>query len=434
MSNKLDDGLVEKLWDIFSSMKVGLILLGLVALVSGIGTFIPQEFVDPEGAQAVGEIWKTLGFTSIYYSTWLRLLLGLLCINLMVCSIKRFGAIYKLTFSPEPPKGSSDIPRKINAIIIGNDGESLRQKTQGILKKKGFHMAQLEKEGQWNFIAQKRVMGNWGSFITHISFIILILGALIGFLSGFKGYMMAAEGSEVPIQEINISKGQIKQNFIVKINSAEDRTLPNGERDNWYTNLSIIESGAEVRRDTISVNHPLTYKGITFYQSSYAPGAAFTVDMNGEKYPIILRSKGGDFFKVPGTDLYLFLAAIKSDPQEPVISYQVLGGSSQVKKGKLALGQSENIQDAYMLTFDKTIGFTGLQVKADPGVWVVWFGCGLLMIGLVLAFYWRPLRLAGSLDLHTEPILILGAHSGKFDTGIKKEFDQVVDEIKGLKS
>lgn len=52
MSNK-SDGIVDRLWDVFSSMKLGLVLLGLIALAAGIGTLIPQESADPKGAQAV---------------------------------------------------------------------------------------------------------------------------------------------------------------------------------------------------------------------------------------------------------------------------------------------------------------------------------------------------------------------------------------------
>jgi len=428
MSNKSDE-LGEKLLEIFCSMKLGLVLLGIIALVSGIGTLIPQQSMDPNGAQAVAEIWRNLGFTSVYSSPWFHLLLGLLCINLLVCSVQRFKRFYKLTFAPEPPKESSNIPKKINAVISGSDGEALRQKTQESLKKKGFRITQLEKEGKWNFIAQKHGMGNWGPFTIHIAFVILVLGALTGSLSGFSGYIMADAGREVSIRDISIEKGQVKENFMLKINSVEDRILPNGERDNWYTNLSIIESGEEVQRDTISVNHPLTYKGMTFYQTSYVPGAEFTVDMMGKKFPVTLQSRGGNYFNAPGTNLYLVLAEIKGDPQKPVIFYQVFDESSQVKMGQLTPGQSENIQDTYTVTFDKTIGFTGLQVKSDPGVGVVWLGCGLLMIGLILAFYWRPVRISGSLDL-TEPILTLGAYSGKYNMGIKKEFDKVVDELK----
>jgi cytochrome c biogenesis protein len=31
--------------------------------------------------------------------------------------------------------------------------------------------------------------------------------------------------------------------------------------------------------------------------------------------------------------------------------------------------------------------YTGLQVKYDPGVWLVWAGCTLMVIGFIIAFY-----------------------------------------------
>ncbi len=432
MSGK-SDGLVEKIWDIFSSMKTGLGLLGIVALVSAIGTVIPQEAVDPEGAQVVSGFWKALGFTNLYSSVWFQLLVGLLCINLVVCSVHRFGGIYKLTFKPNVPKAAGNIPSKIQAKVSGNDGEELKQGVQKVLKSKGFKLISLEQDGQWSFIAQKRRWGNWGSFITHIAFIVLILGALIGSLTGFKGYLMAGEGDTVPIRTIDVSKGKVNENFSVKVNSVEDKILANGERDNWYSDLSIIDGGKEVDRQTISVNHPLSYKGVTFYQSSYAPGAMFTVDLKGQKIPVVLQSRGGNYFQAPGTDLFLVLAAMKSDPKEPVILYQVFKGNGQqpIKMGQLTPGQSENIENTYTLTFDKTSGFTGLQVKKDPGVVIVWLGCGLLMLGLLLSFYWRPITLTGILEKQKEAVLTLGALSGKLNLGTKDEFERIIDELKG---
>jgi cytochrome c biogenesis protein len=429
MSNK-SDGSVKEFWNVFNSMKLGLVLLGLVALVAGIGTLIPQESMDPKAAQAVADIWKNLGFTDIYYSSWFLFLLGLLCTNLIVCNVQRFKKYYKLTFALKPPQESSNVPQKINTIINHNNAEILKKKAEENLKKRGFHIIQVEEDNKWSFIAQKHALGNWGSFLTHLAFILLVLGSLIGSLLGFKGYLLAAEGSVIPIQEIYIHKGQVKENFSVKINSVEDRILPNGERDNWYTDLSILESDQEVQHNTISVNHPLIYKGITFYQSSYIPGAVFTIEMNGMKYPISLQSGGGNYYKAPGTNLYFVLAAIDSASQNPVILYQVFDQFQEVKRGELALGQSENIQDSYTIIFDKPTAFTGLHVKADPGVGVVWLGCGLLMLGLLLSFYWRPLRIAGVLDSNKEPVLTLGAYSGRFNMEIIKEFDQLVDDLR----
>lgn len=430
--NEKSDGFVEKIWDIFSSMKTGLVLLGIVALVSAIGTLIPQEALDPEGAQAVSGIWKALGFTNLYASVWFQLLVGLLCINLIVCSVQRFDGIYKLTFNPKPPQSSGNVPTKIQAKVSGNDGDVLKQGVQEILKDKGFRVVKTEHERAWSFVAQKRRWGNWGSFITHVAFVILILGALIGSLTGFKGYLMAGEGDTVPIQSIDISKGKVNENFSVKVNSVEDRILGNGERDNWYSDLSILEAGKEVARQTISVNHPLSFKGVTFYQSSYAPGAMFTVDLKGQKIPVVLQSRGGNYFQAPGTDLFLVLAAMKMDPQEPVILYQVFKGNGQqppVKMGQLTPGQSENVEDTYTLTFEKTSGFTGLQVKKDPGVSIVWLGCGLLMLGLLMSFYWRPVTFSGIVEKDKESVLTIGALSGKLNLGIKEELEKILDEL-----
>lgn len=428
MTNK-SDGLVDRLWHIFSSMKLGLILLGLVALVSGMGTLIPQQSLNPQEVQAVAEVWKVLGFTAIYSSPLFLFLLGLLCINLIVCSVQRCKGIYKLTFVISPPRVKSHIPQKTNAEITGSNGDTLRQRILEVFSKRGFKITQLESENQWSFVAQKHRMGHWGSFITHISFVILLLGALTGSLTGFKGYLIAGEGSMIPIQEIYISQGQVKEDFIVKVNSVEDRILPNGERDNWYTDLSIIESGQEVLRDTLFVNHPLTYKGITFYQANYTPGAVVTVTMDGEEFPVKLQARGGNYFNVPGTNLFLILASIANNGQEPIMYYQVFNQFAELSRSQLTLGKSEIIQDTYTMTFDKVTGFTGLQVKSDPGLWIVWLGCAFLMIGLFLSFYWRPVRIAGILDFTARPLLTLGAYSGKLSMGINNEFEQIVSEL-----
>lgn len=432
MSNS-SEGYVEKLWDIFSSMKTGLVLLGIVALASGVGTLIPQEALDPERAQAVSEIWRALGFTHLYSSIWFQLLLGLLCINLIVCSVQRFGGIYRQTFKPITPKNPGNTPSKIQAKLSSQDGETLRSDLQKLLQNKGFRVISNEQDGKWSFVAQKRRWGNWGSIITHLAFVILIVGALLGSLIGFKGFLMVSVGNTVPIQLINVSKGKVIEDFSVKINSAEDKILQSGERDNWYTDLSIIESGKEVARQTISVNHPFSFKGVTFYQSSFAPGAKFTVDLKGQKIPVVLQSRGGNYFQAPGTDLLLIMAVMKADPKEPVIQYQVFKGNTQqpLKMGQLTLGQSENIDNTFTLTFDELANFTGMQVNKDPGVIVVWIGCGLLMLGLILSFYWRSITLSGILEKQGESVLILGAQTGKVSVGIKEEFNRIVSELKG---
>jgi cytochrome c biogenesis protein len=321
------------------------------------------------------------------------------------------------------------IPQKIQAKITGSEKE-LQDAVTDVLKHKGYHLTTNDQEKPWSFIAQKHKWGNWGSLITHIAFIVLISGA-VGSLTGFKGFFMAGEGETLSIQDIKVSKGSISENYSVKINSTEDRVLANGDRDNWYTDMSIIESGQEVARQTLSVNHPFSYKGVTFYQSSFAQGGKFTVDVNGQKTPFVLQNQGGNYFEAPGTDLYFILAAMKADPKAPVVLYQVYQGysSQPIAMGQMNLGQSDKINDTVSLTFDGLSNYTGLQVKKDPGVNLVWLGCALLMFGLVLSFYWRPYTVSGILETKKETSLLLGAVSGKIAVGTQEEMKQIAAEV-----
>ncbi|SPF55561.1 ResB-like family protein [Candidatus Desulfosporosinus infrequens] len=429
-------GLIDRLWSTFSSMKLGLALLGIIAFVAGIGTIIPQSEQDPEKAKAVGQLWQTMGFTHLYNTVGFRLLLGFLCINLIVCTIQRLRGIYHRTFNLTPPLSLARVPQK-NRMELQGELEPLREAIQEVVKQKGYRFTHIGQTDSWSFIAVKHRLGNWGSLITHLSFVVLVIGALLGSVLGFKGYLMEGAGSTIPIQAIQLSKGAVSETFSVRINSAEDRMLPNGERDNWYTNLSILENGQEVARKTLSVNHPFVYEGITFYQASFSKGAHFSVDMNGQIIPVVLQDQGQSYFQAPGTDLYLVTTIDpSSSAQKPDVLYQVYqgNGADPIQSGKLTSLQTVDVQGKYKLTLDGLVGFSGLQVKKDPGVAVIWLGCAMLIGGLLLAFYWQPVVLSGIFQAENgrQGTLTVGALSGKVTVSTREALEQFVNSVTKL--
>ena len=423
--------LSERVWETFSSMKLGLALLGIIALVSAIGTVIPQE-ANLEKAQAVGGLSNALGLTHIYTTVGFRFLLGLLCINLIVCSTHRLNSIYTRTFKLKPPSKLAQLPQK-NRLVVKGELTSLKESVQEVMIQKGFRFTLSDQPNHWSFIAMKRRLGNWGSLITHLSFVVLVLGALLGSLFGFKGYFMEGAGTTIPMNAIEVSKGAVSETFSVRINSAEDRLLPNGERDNWYTDMSILENGKETERKTISVNHPLEYNGVTFYQASFDDGAVFTAEMKGQKSPVVLRNQGGSYYQAPGTDLYLVINLAKNSSQQQGVLFQVYKGTGAdpIQSGQLMTGETVDVQGAYRLTFDGLAGFSGLQVKKDPGVAVIWLGCGLLLIGLLLAFYWQPLVITGIVQSENEKhgTLTVGALAGKMPDSTREALEQFVSSV-----
>ncbi len=86
----------EKVWKFFSSVKLAVVLLIILAIVSVIGTVIqqnesPEKYLQ-EYSQATVQLFEMLGFFDMYHTWWFVILLFLLTANLTVCTLERLPA------------------------------------------------------------------------------------------------------------------------------------------------------------------------------------------------------------------------------------------------------------------------------------------------------------------------------------------------------
>ncbi len=82
------------LWQFLSSVKLAVVVLFLVAVSCVLGTFIlqgrtPQEYVARYG-DGWGNFLQTVQFTKVFSAIWFYILLSMLCLNLLVCALKRW--------------------------------------------------------------------------------------------------------------------------------------------------------------------------------------------------------------------------------------------------------------------------------------------------------------------------------------------------------
>jgi len=184
----------------------------------------------------------------------------------------------------------------------------------------------------------------------------------------------------------------------------------------YLSNLVVLENDNEVVKKTIQVNDPLKFKGISFYQSSYG----FIPPKPGEskaELEIIPKGNGSEGFRVlvaegetreiPGTGHRVHLVSFvpdfsldkenriisKSDqPNNPAVQVNIFQNGNLSFKGWSFLkypdfhGSKDDAYRVKLLNYSGGRPYTGLQVVKDPGVWVVWTGFGLLIIGLCFAF------------------------------------------------
>ena len=95
--------MLDTLWDIFASVKLTVVILALLAATSVLGTFIPQKADPSFYIRAYGEfayrLMQVFDILDMYYSWWFQTLIGILAINITVCTIKRWPAIWKIVSS-----------------------------------------------------------------------------------------------------------------------------------------------------------------------------------------------------------------------------------------------------------------------------------------------------------------------------------------------
>lgn len=443
-STQTSSGLWEEVWAFFASMKVGLVLLLVLAFATGLGTIIPQN-VNPEWyIQTYGQGFATilyyLGLLNVYHSPWFVGLLGLLSLNLLVCSINRWNGLVRETRIPAEPLSEDALPRmKVarTAKIKGSEAE-IREKIQGLLRRRHYRTATLEKGTTRMLYADKGRFGVFGSLITHVSIVLILLGGLYGALRGYSTTVAVNEGDSFTIP---------RTNFQVRVDDFTVKYRPDFRPQQYYSTLTVSENGQETKHKTIYVNSPLVYKGYKFYQSFYG----WTVDLQatGNGGTTSYSFKNPEIYQIPGTGwavkMYAFIPdydpqistmntrfqSLTPLPKNPRVAYILLQNGVPVDVQAAEFNKPITTPDNQTtFTFTGFREYTGLQVRQDPGLPLVYAGCILMIVGLFLSFYILPRRMWVATKSQGDSTLVtLGGNGRKNNLGFEAEVEALFQDI-----
>jgi cytochrome c biogenesis protein len=172
----------------------------------------------------------------------------------------------------------------------------------------------------------------------------------------------------------------------------------------FSSDLVILENGQEVQKKTIVVNDPLTHKGLTFYQSSYGPAGdpqfRFRVRERATGQTVEVTARQGEHVPLPnGYSFAVSNFAENYDRFGPAVQMHVNtpdgrhGNPFIVLKSYPDFDAQRGGEHIFSLLDYQQRFYTGLQVAKDPGVWVVWLGCFLMVAGSCGAFFLSHRRL-----------------------------------------
>lgn len=449
--NSTERSFLSALWDFFCSLRLTISLLIGLAVVSIIGTVIPQvPNIPPEYihslSQAKLQLYDKLGFFSMYNSWWYVLLLYLLTINLIACSIKRLPHIWKIIFLPTLIM-SEQLEKTLSTattIRFSGSSDSIRGRVATFLQNEFAMPVQTQEDGTWHLFAQKNPWCRLAVYIVHLSVIVIFIGAIIGTMFGFKGNVEIVEGAAVDSVMTRADK-QYNLGFSVRCDSFSVAYYPTGAPKEFKSILTVLEHGRPVPgydRIPVIVNDPLSYKGITFYQSSYGKKGSheFVVSDPDGKNPQSLFIQSNGSAKLPDGSGICMQDSVKDvSPFQPGLS----GAAAQVelhtpdgatKSVVVYANHPEMNRQNIQTTGGKLLSYkggdeqvyTGLQVAKDPGVWIVWLGCLLMIIGIYVAFFMTHRRIWIRIDNDT---LTIGGNSSKNHAAFQHTLERLVEKL-----
>lgn len=440
------------IWSLFSSVKLALFLLFTLAATSIIGTIIPQSqpsefYIDTYGPN-LARLMQTLSIPDMYNSWWFMILLALFSLNLIVCSLERIPNAWRLVtmdnLSTDPVRLKKMGLRK--AIQVESSLSAAAEKTTSFLAKKGWKTGTRDKEGATMLFSQKGAWTRFGVYIVHSSILIILVGAVIGSpriastilkkpTFAFKGSVMLPETQQTDMI-YSFTGDKIPLGFTVRCDYFTIDYYQNGMPKEFLSKLTVLEDGKEVLKQDIEVNEPLIYKGITFYQSSYQPYQDFILSLRNNttgaskssvvpvKKQISWEEAGVRFgiinMATRGESIQRLKIWFTDDQGDPSIFWIEPGREAIVKRPT----------GDYTLS-TKQLYATGLQVAKDPGVWWVYIGCGLMLLGLLIAFFMSHRKIWVLIYEENGKVTVLFAGSAhKNKLGFERTFTSLVEDFK----
>jgi cytochrome c biogenesis protein len=381
----------QKLFQIISDLKIGIFLLALIAITSSFGSFIEQDesssFYSENYAKSIygfinANFILNFGLDHVYTTWWFLFLLFLFALSLISCTIRRQFPLFltsKEFFFRKKKNSFLNLPFSIRIKNIYYLKEIILGKIQNFQ----FYIYQ-KKEVLY---AYKGLIGRISPILVHASLIIILFGSTLGAFFNFKVQEFLPKGELFHLQNPLRIGGLTK---VPQINTRINDfwvEYENNRIHQFYSNISILDNfGNELKSQTISVNNPLRYNQIDFYQSDW--------NLLGIRIQENLTNKSFKIYELPlfplKNNIKTWVTWIKENETIKSIIFKEFQNVTNIynEEGKL-IGEKnigDLISNSSNFKIIDILSSTGLLIKYDPSIIFIYLGFGLLMITTGLSY------------------------------------------------
>lgn len=382
----------QKIFRFVADLRFSIFILLFISFFSIIGTVIEQDqsietyktnypFTNPVFGFLTWDVILKFGLDHVYQTWWFFTLIFLFGLSLISC-----------TFLQQLP--SLKIARRCQ--FFRTTGQFYRLKISTIVTNFSFNkiLSRIQ-EKEYSIFQQKNIfycykglIGRIAPILVHFSMILVLLGTIIGSLFGFKAQEIVPKTESFHIQNI-LNNGQftIIPNTSARINDFWITYTKNRTISQFYSDISILSNqGNEVERKTIAVNYPLIHNGVYYYQTDWnLIGLRFQNFTNQTiEYPLI------NVFNNQSKIWLTWIASNNSLTEGAIAIIDNLEGYCSIYNeegkflGNIELNESGRLNQPMILS--EVISSTGLQIKTDPGIPIIYLGFFFLMLSTLISY------------------------------------------------
>lgn len=475
-SKRRPKSVIDRVWNFFASVKVGLWLIALIIVGSAIGTIFPQEMYIPqqlppeqyylEEYGTPGSIYYALGFHNLYTSWWYIGLIVMLTLSLIVVSIDRGVPLYK-ALKNQPVRRTERFMKGQRLFGQGEGTDAQIDEMEASLKKKRYSV---KRDGD-ALLAEKHRFGRWGPYVNHVGLVIFFLGAMLRVFPAFHTDTLEwiREGDTVSLEATDGEYYLRNDQFILEMydpeNNEEDAKFAaaiekaGAVPKNYETELTLFkktgtnEDGSpqleQVDVGSTKVNHPFKFEKYEVYQEQYSSRPEFLSmsfmladKQTGDEYgPFKVdlenpeKSYDLDGVTVTLKDLYPDFEVKDGQPNtkspralNPAFFFDVESPEGETESNligiRLNVADEENRYDVQFAGTEMA-STSGLRVKSDSTYPILIVGATIFMIGIVMGMYWPHRRVW--IRRHEDEVIVAG-FTNKNPSSLRREVSPLLEQ------
>tara|TARA_B100000989_G_scaffold200139_2_gene151263 strand:- start:46 stop:1353 length:1308 start_codon:yes stop_codon:yes gene_type:complete len=379
---------IQKIPKILIDLKFSILILALIAFASSFGSFIeqdePRSFYEenypiekPIYGFVTSKIILNLGFDHVYNTWWFLLLLFILGLSLIGCTLTRQFPLVKNSKEYFFRKQSNSFLRLPFSIKLQKNFY-LKEIILIKLQKLNLYIYQ---KGDLIY-GYKGLIGRISPILVHVSLILILGGSTLGAFKNFKAQEVLPKGEVFHIQNpLKIGRLTPLPNITTRVNDFWV-DYKNNKINQFYSNLSILDNyGNEVKNQTISVNNPIRFNDIDFYQSDWNLIGVRIKNLENNQiyeYPVFKLNKNAKSWITWINDSSKTISIVFDQLENTFSTFDEKGKFLEIK----------NIGDPITkkYTIIDLLPSTGLLIKYDPSIQLIYLGFGLLMVTTLLSY------------------------------------------------